>query len=330
MSNKFEIRDIARELYRGNIEKFSGGAINEKEGTDMVTNAILDVCGCKEKFNMNKFMDNKYKVFQILEEVLTEPVQDGIVPQYQEWMDIQNVGYNETYSFKTLDNDLFRVGVVADGTHDFHRQRLMNGKLSMSSFSLGIAIYEEFHNLRTRKVNFAQMIDRVKESFDAEIMRMVVDMIAKSYDGLDTKFKVKGSYDETKLLEIVDRVEAKSRKKAVIYGTRTALSNLKGLSEADKEDIRNHGCLRMWNGITCIEIPQSLNSKDEFIVDNKTLFVIPDGTKIVKLLMEGEPEVRETTSEEQRDDQQIEFAFMQRIQIGIAKSNIYGMFVINA
>ena len=42
MSNKFEIRDIARELYRGNIEKFSGGAINEKEGTDMVTNAILD------------------------------------------------------------------------------------------------------------------------------------------------------------------------------------------------------------------------------------------------------------------------------------------------
>lgn len=329
MSNKFEIRDIARELYRGNIEKFSGGSIKENEATDMVTNAILDVCGCREKFNMNKFMDNKYKVFQILEEVLTEPMQDGVVPQYQAWMDIQNVGYNETYSFKTLDNELFRVGVVANGTHDFHRQRLMNGKLNMSSFSLGIKIYEEFHALRTGQVNFAQMIDRVKESFDAEIMAMVVSMIQLSYNGLDTKFVVKGSYNETKLLELVDRVEAKSKKNAVIYGTRTALANLTGISELDKVDLREHGYVRMWNGITCIIIPQALNAKDEFVVDNKTLFVIPDGTKIVKLLMEGEPEVRETTSEEERDDQQITFAFMQNIQIGIAKSNIYGMYVIN-
>lgn len=329
MSNKIEIRDIARELYRGTIEKFSNGTIKEHEATDMVTNAILDVCGCREKFNMNKFMDNKYKVFQILEDVLTEPVKDGIVPQYQAWMDVQNVGYNETYKFKTLDNELFRVGVVANGTHDFHRQRLMNGKLNMSTFELGIKIYEEFHSLRTGQVNFTEMIDRVRESFDAEIMGMVVRMIQTSFDGLDTKFKVKGSYDETKLLEIIDRVQAKSRKKPVIYGTRTALSNLKGLSETDKEDIRNHGCLRMWNGITCIEIPQALDSKDDFIVDNKTLFVIPDGTKIVKLLMEGEPEVRETTSEESRDDQQIEFSFMQRVQMGVAKSSIYGMFVIN-
>lgn len=328
MSNKIEIRDIARELYRGNIEKFSNGSIKENEATDMVTNAILDVCGCREKFNMNKFMDNKYKVFQILEEVLTEPMQDGVVPQYQSWMDIQNVGYNETYSFKTLDNDLFRVGVVANGTHDFHRQRLMNGKLNMSSFALGIKIYEEFHALRTGQVNFAQMIDRVKESFDAEIMAMVVSMIQLSYNGLDTKFVVKGTYDETKLLELVDRVEAKSKKKAVIYGTRTALANLTGISELDKVDVREHGYVRMWNGITCVIIPQALNAKDEFVVDNKTLFVIPDGTKIVKLLMEGEPEVRETTSEEENDDQQISFAFMQNIQIGIAKSNIYGMYVI--
>lgn len=329
MSNKFEIRDIARELYKGNIEKFSGGVINEQEATDMVTNAILEKCGGKKDFSVNKFMDNRYKIFQILQDVLTEPVQNGVVPQYQEWMDVRNVDYNETYNFKVLDNELFRVGVVADGTHDFHRQRLVNGKLNMTGFNLGIAIYTEFHDLRTGQVNFTQMIDRVKESFDTEIMRLVVTMITKAYDGLDTKYKQKGSYDETQLLEIVDRVEAKSRKKAVIYGTRTALSNLKGLSELDKEDIRKHGYVRMWNGITCIEIPQSINSKDEFVVDNKTLFIIPDGTKIVKLLMEGNPEVRETTSEKERDDEQIVFSFMQRIQIGVAKSSIYGMYVIN-
>lgn len=323
-----KVKDIAKALYEGRIETFSKGTMNEQEATDVVTNAILDVCDCREKFNMNKFMDNKYKVFQILEDVLTEPIQHGIVPQYQEWIDIVNVGYNETYAFKTLDNELFRVGVVANGTHDFHRQRLMNGKLSMSSFALGLKIYEEFHALRTGQVNFTEMINRVKESFDTEIMAMVVGMIQKAYDGLDTKLVVKGTYDETKLLGLIDIVEAKSKKTAVVYGTRTALTNLTGVSELDKVDIRENGYLRIWNGVKCVIIPQSINSKDEFVVDNKTLFVIPDGTKIVKLLMEGEPEVREVDSEEARDDQQFEFAFMQRIQIGIAKSSIYGMYVI--
>lgn len=326
--SKIEVKDIAKALYEGRIEKFSKGEMNEQEATDIITNAILDVCDCREKFNINKFMDNKYKVFQILEEVLTEPVNNGIVPQYQAWMDIKSVDYNTTYAFKTLDNDLFRVGVVANGTHDFHRQRLVGGKLAMTSFSLGIKIYEEFHALRTGQVNFTQMIDRVKESFDAKIMELVVKMIEKSYDGLDTKFVVKGSYDKAKLLGLVDVVEAKAKKKPVIFGTRTALDNLDGLSDSDKEDIRNNGYLKLWNGIQCVLIPQALDNNDNFVVNNKTLFVIPDGTKIVKLLMEGDPEVRETTSEEERDDQQIEFAFMQRIQIGIAKSSIYGMYVI--
>lgn len=323
-----KVKDVAKALYEGRIETFSKGTMNEKEANDIVTNAILDVCDCREKFTINKFMDNRYKVFQILEDVLTEPIKDGIVPQYQDWIDIVEVGYNETYNFTTLDNELFRVGVVANGTHDFHRQRLMNGRLPMSSFALGLSIYEEFHNLRTGKVNFTNMIDRVKESMDSEIMRMVISMIQMSYNGLDTKLVVKGTYDESKLLGLIDMVEAKSKKKAVVYGTRTALLNLTGASELDKKDIRENGYLRIWNGVKCVIIPQAVNSKDEFIVDNKTLFIIPDGTKIVKLLMEGDPEVREVDSNETRDDQQIEFAFMQRIQIGIAKSSIYGMYVI--
>lgn len=325
-----KVKDIAKALYEGRIEKFSKGTLSEQEATDIVTNAILDVCDCREKFNMNKFMDNKYKVFQILEDILTEPMQQGIVPQYRDWADVQVVGYNETYAYKTLDNELFRVGVVANGTSDFNRQRLVNGRLAMSSFALGIKIYEEFHALRTGQVNFTEMINRVKESFDTEIMNMIVSMMQKSYNGLDTKFVAKGTFDKSKFLELVDRVSAKAKgKQVVIYGTRTALSNLEGISDLDKQDIRENGYLRMWNGVKCVVIPQVLDSKDDFVVDNKTLFIIPDGAKIVKLVMEGEPEVRETSSEEDRDDQQFEFSFMQRVQIGIAKSSVYGMYVIN-
>lgn len=325
---EIKVKDIARALYEGRIEKFSKGEMDEKEATQVITNAILDVCGCREKWNFNKFMDNKYKVFQILEEVLTEPMQLGLVPQYQQWMDIVNVGYNETYTFKKLDNELFRVGVVANGTTDFNRQRLVKGKLAMSSFALGIKIYEEFHALRTGEVDFAEMVNRVKLSFDAQIMKMVVKMIEESYTGLDTKYKVQGSYVEASLLTLIEQVEAKSGKNAVIYGTKSALANLVGVSELDKSDIRENGYLRIWNGIKVVMIPQAVDSNDNLIVSNSTLYIIPDGTKIVKLLMEGEPVVREITDETARDDMQMEYAFMQNIQLGVAKASTYGMYVI--
>lgn len=325
---EIKVKDIAKALYEGRIEKFSKGEMDEQEATQVITNAILDVCGCREKWNFNKFMDNKYKVFQILEEVLTEPMQLGLVPQYQQWMDIVNVGYNETYTFKKLDNDLFRVGIVANGTTDFNRQRLVKGRLAMSSFALGIKIYEEFHALRTGEVDFAEMVNRVKLSFDAQIMKMVVKMIEESYNGLDTKYKVKGSYVEASFLALIEQVEAKSGKEAVIYGTRSALAKLTGASELDKTDIRENGYLRIWNGTKCVLIPQAVDTNDNLVVNSATLYIIPDGTKIVKLLMEGEPVVREITDETARDDMQLEYAFMQNIQIGVAKSSVYGMYVI--
>ncbi len=328
---EIKVRDIAKALYNGNIATFSKGAINEQEATDIVTNAILDVCDCREKFNMNKFQANKYKVFEILEDVLSEPVMTGVIPEYNQFADIVSVGYNETYAFKVLDNSLFEVGVVAGGTSDFHRQRLINGRLNLTSFQLGVKIYEEFHALRTGQVNFTQMIDNVKKSFDVKIMNMIAVMMKEAYTSLDAKYLVKSTFDEVKLTELVERVNAKSGKKATIYGTASALTNLLRnhvISESDKEDFRKNGHVTMWNGIKVVKLPQALDANDDFVVDNKTLLVIPDGEKIVKLLMEGDAEVNDRSSEDYRDDQQFEFSFMQRIQIGVAKSSIYGAYEI--
>lgn len=320
-----QVRDIAKALYKGNIERFS---MSKEEGTEIVKNAILDAAGCRDKWDVQMFMHNKHLVFKILQDVLADPIVDSTVQQYKDWVDVKNVAYGETYAFKTMDNSLFRVGVVADGTTDFRRQRLVKGKLPMSSFNLGTAIYEEFDALRRGEVDFVEYINRVKLSFDAEVMNLIVGMIETSYDGLDANFQVKGSYSDTLMIELVQRVQAKSKKNPVIYGTKAALANLTDLSDAAKNELRENGHVKIWNGTTVVEIPQSLDANDDFVVNNKTLFIIPDGTKIVKLLMEGEPFVNETTSEKDRDDQQISYAFMQSIQIGVAKSSVYGMYVI--
>jgi hypothetical protein len=58
------------------------------------------------------------------------------------------------------------------------------------------------------------------------------------------------------------------------------------------------------------------------------IFIIPNGTKIVKLLNEGNAEVFESTDQHARLDNQVEYQFIQRFQLGVLKSNVYGVIVI--
>lgn len=136
---------------------------------------------------------------------------------------------------------------------------------------------------------------------------------------------------------MVERVEAKSGKKAVIYGTKSALAKLRTvdgafqsyISDDDKRDIRNMGYIGNYYGTAVVEIPQSVNRKDDFMIDNKMLYVIPDGTKIVKLLFEGDVDVVEVSDPAVRKDMQFEYMFMRRIQIGVCRASIYGVYNMN-
>lgn len=324
-----EVREMAYDLYKGRTANFDKNSANEA-----IKNIILETAGCAEKWDMYKFMDNKYKVFAIMKEILTPVVAENVLEKFATWVDIEDVALGDAKEFEVMNMDLFEIGYVADGTSHLRRQKLVNGKLPMTSFQLGAKIYTEFDDFRRGRVDFAQMIDRLGKSFEAKIGEIIVKQVEVAYNGLDTNYKVEGAYANEDLLEMVQRVEAKSGKAAVIYGTKVALANVKSdagwAAEVEKEEVRNMGHVGMWNGCKVVEIPQSINGKDEFMIGNDMLYVIPDGTKIVKLLFEGDVDVIEVADPAVRKDMQFEYMFMRRIQLGVCKSSVYGVYKINA
>ena len=84
----------------------------------------------------------------------------------------------------------------------------------------------------------------------------------------------------------------------------------------------------MWHGCKVVEIPQFINRKDELVLSDKLLYVIPNGNKIVKLLFEGDVDVIEVADPAVRKDMQFEYMFMRRLQMGIAKASVYGVYQI--
>ena len=138
------------------------------------------------------------------------------------------------------------------------------------------------------------------------------------------------------MIELVQRVEAKTGMKAVIYGTKSALAKLRTtaggfqavLADRDKDAISAMGHIGTYFGTDVVEIPQSVNRKDQFMIDKDMLYVIPNGTKIVKLLFEGDVDVVEVTDPAVRKDMQFEYMFMRRIQIGVCRASVYGIYAV--
>lgn len=327
--NVKEVREMAYDLYKGRTGKFDAESANEA-----IKNIILEAGGCKDHWDMYTFMKNKYDVFAIMRDIITPIVAENTIDRFQSWCDIVNIGLGDTYDFEVLNMDLFKIGYVADGTSELRRQTLVKGKLAMRAFPLGAKFYVEFDDFRRGRIDFAMLIDRMALSFENEIAKIIVKLVEESYDKLTANFKKSGAYSDDAMLELVQRVQAKSGMQPVIYGTKVALANLRKnnqgiFSDEDKRAVSNTGYVGTYFGTPVVELPQSLDRKDNFMINDKMLYVIPNGTKIVKLLFEGDMDVVECTDNAKRMDMQLEYMFMQRIQLGVAKANVYGIYKIS-
>ena len=326
------VKDVAIALYKGNVQTKFGRS--EDEANELIRKAILKAAGCENGWDKYMFEHNKHLVFKILSEILDEVVGEQVAKQYEEWVDFRSVALGDTIEFNVPNNDLFEVGIVADSTDNLRRQRILHGKIAMNSFQLGVKIYEEYLMFVMGKIDFVDMIKRVAKSVEHTLMRIIVKGIENAYVPVgNEKYGFAGTYSDDEVLRVAENVQAKTGLKPVIYGSKSALANLRKSSaalwsEAEKEEVRRAGHVGLFNGFDCIEIPNFMDNKDELVLNQNVLFIIPDGTKIVKLLNEGQAEIYEATDQHARADQQISYKFQNRFQLGILKSNVYGVIVI--
>ena len=326
------VKDVAIALYKGNVQARFGRT--EDEANDLIRKAVLKAAGCENGWDSYLFQHNKHLVFRLLSEVLEEVVGEQIMKQYENWVDFRSVALGDTIEFRVPNKDLFEVGIVADGTDNLRRQRIMHGKVAMQSFQLGIKIYEEYMMFVMGRIDWADMVNRVAKSVENALMRIIVKGIENAYVPVgNEKYGFAGTYSDDEVLRVAENVQAKTGLRPVIYGSKSALANLRKSSaslwsEAEKEEVRRAGHVGLFNGYECVEIPNFMDKDDNLVLNQNMLFVIPEGTKIIKLLNEGNAEIYEVTDQHARADQQIEYQYTQRFQLGVLKSNVYGVIVI--
>lgn len=324
-----DLRQLSIDLYNNKNLMY-----NDISGDQAMRNIIADAIGQESTGGIDyyKWETNKIKVFQILSVAIDAVLPAILTNQLDTLADVRNVATGDKPKFDIEDNSLLRVGMVASGTQDLQRQELLGTSFTVDTDYYGAKVYAEFERFLAGEINWQTYIDRVALSFSNNMQHQIYDAFTQSYDGLRATRKVSGTYDEDKLVDLAELISVAAGGKSVaVYGTRSALRTVsKGadLSSNMKDEMNKVGYLGTVGGLDLIAIPQAFKAgKEEFALDNKSLLVLPQGEKIVSVVLEGQSIVSDKDPITNTSLQK-EFLTLKKYGLQVAQTSVYGMYKI--
>ena len=330
---------LAVDLAKGKVEHFSA-----QESNDTLRKAFADLMEFSLEGNgtidRKTFRKHKVEIFEILEEVINESLQEGLKNQFDGFAEYRNLAWGDENLFKTPANQIFRVSLVSDGNGNIRRQRLRDGQeFSVSLDTYAIKIGEDFHRFLAGRVQWAELMAGIAESFRRDLTQRIATSVMNSYGEYGATyhntFSSTGSdaFNEQDLIETAMHIEARTGSKVAVYGTKLALRKLNPqyTTEAINNDRHTRGYYANIAGIPLREIEQShaygsdkRGDKDVFAVSNDFILLLPENAdKMVKVINEGDAIIQDQQAGISSDMMQ-EYFIANRFGIAIICTKVFG------
>lgn len=316
--------------------------ITIKEANAKITAMFKKIIGCDEnssKAEVRKAIrKNQQVLFDLIEEVVPNLLQSGWQdnPFFNEFVETRNIDIGDQNVFYTEDETILTVSKVSGNHWDLDRQRLGKGTtFSVATSWYGIAVYSEYEKLLTGLEDFATFVTKLYEAVDRFVNESIYEAFVSAASELPGGAGGAGQWvktgdlgDATKdaFMTLIEDVQMATGMDVVIMGTKAALSKLDGMQKIDwvSNEMKNEryttGRLGYFEGTRLVEIKQGfkLNDTTHRLVDDKQLFIMPIGdNKFVKVVNEGQPEMRQVQDNVTNQDMTYDFRYMFKIGVGV-------------
>lgn len=316
--------------------------ITIKEANAKITAMFKKIIGCDEnssKAEVRKAIrKNQQVLFDLIEEVVPNLLQSGWQdnPFFNEFVETRNIDIGDQNVFYTEDETILTVSKVSGNHWDLDRQRLGKGTtFSVATSWYGIAVYSEYEKLLTGLEDFATFVTKLYEAVDRFVNESIYEAFVSAASELPGGAGGAGQWvktgdlgDATKdaFMTLIEDVQMATGMDVVIMGTKAALSKLEGMQKIDwvSNEMKNEryttGRLGYFEGTRLVEIKQGfkLNDTTHRLVDDKQLFIMPVGdNKFVKVVNEGQPEMRQVQDNVTNQDMTYDFRYMFKIGVGV-------------
>lgn len=338
MENRLQyICNLMNDGYSGRVSMFADAG--KAKYTDEAVRASLYELFGEDKLTWAGWRNHHDEFFTIMEEVANTnlPLAWENSPFYNQFVETKNGALGDKNEFIVEDNSILVASSFSGNHWDTDRKKLPGRKsFSLDTEWLYVRIYDDVERFMKGIISLVEMINKLQKA----MLNAIDDRIFTAFNGAGTylpaQFQVTGTYDRAKMTELIDRVQLASQKNVVIAGTKTALASVaegidsKWISNAQKEEMATKGALVNLTGlgVVGIEIPQTfVRGTYDFKVDNKSIFVLPDNEKFIKVYFEGDTRARELGMTDTHD-QTIDTQIQTKVGVGCVFSNIFGKYTV--
>lgn len=319
---------LAVDGYKGHV----AGDYSVNDTQEALRKALVEANGGSTKLDIKAIRDGRCNgVFAIIEELVNVIHEEGLKGDefFMNMVEDRNMSLGDTNKFHIERECLFAVADIAEGTQGVRRQRIEAGQdITINTQLRAIKIYEELNRVLAGRIDFNKFVDLVGKSFTKQELDATYDAFVGMFKKLKAPYTETGSFDEDKLLELIDHVEASTGETAVIVGTRKALRKIKTavVSDSAKEEMYAIGHFGRFNGTELVAVKQRHKSgTDDFILDDNVLYVFAGDTKPIKRVTEGDVTMLMGTPMNNADMSQ-EFLMMKRTGIAVIFDRDFGVY----
>ena len=335
----------------GNFEE----GITAKDANAKLVSMFKKVIGVNEnstKAEVRKAIKrNQQVLFDLIEEVVPNLLQTGWQenPFFNEYVETRNLDIGDSAVFYTEDDTILTVSKVSGNHWDIDRKRLGKGaSFSVETSWYGIAVYSEYERLLTGAEDFSTFVTKLYEAVDRfvnesiyQAMISAAEKLPGGTDGSGQWVKTGDLNETTKetFMQLIEDVQMATGMDVVIMGTKTALSKLEGMQNIDwvSEDMKvqrnTTGRIGYFEGVRLVELKQGfrLNDTTNKLVDDKQLLIMPVGNnKFIKVINEGNPEMRQVNDNTVNQDMTYDYRYMFKLGVGVQIGLMFGVWNIAA
>lgn len=329
-----ELITLCVDACRHRVANFS--AENAKYTDEAIRQAFYEILE-DTKLTYQNWRRHKVEIFEIIEQVLNTNLPDAWneSPFYNELVEVKNFLLGQKNEFIVDDNSTLIVSKFSGNHWNTDRQKLIGKK----SFSLAtewfyIRVYDELERFLKGIVTIEGMFAKLQESLQKDIDARVYSAFNGAGTYLPAKFQETGTFDKNKMLTLVSRVQTACSKGIRIAATKQGLSSLDNaiasqwVSENMKNEKQTTGRIKIWEGISTVEIPQVFTAGTyDFKISDKTLYVLPENYRPIKMFFEGDTRSREFTSQDTMD-QTMDYQVQTKLGVGVVFEDLFGKYTI--
>lgn len=332
--NKNDIVRLALDIYHG--DAVAPAEFAEKRPVEVLRQALIELNGGSSKFDYKNFRRNKTEMFEIIEEIVPQLVNEGLVGDefWNNMVEERNLALGDRNEFITPDDATFIVAEMADGIAIPRRQRLGEStSVSVRTALHGVRIYEELNRFLSGRVDWNECIDKIARSYKAERL----DTIYATFSGIDANtaglndvYVTGGTFDEEAILKLVEHVEAATGMTARIIGTKPALRKCVSAVVADsaKEDYYRMGYYGRLAGVEMVSIKnRHAVGTDEFIFPDNKLYIIASNDRPIKITTEGEAYILEKEAAN-NSDLTMEYLYTEKYGVALMLASKMGIYTL--